>query len=98
MTVVDLTTKRFERLERTQRETNERLGRIEDTLTRAVDVLEAHSTHFVRVEDALIGIAERVDRLVSAIARGRTQDLARFDDHDRRLRALERKRRAPRSR
>lgn len=96
MTIVDLTTKRFERLERNQRETNDRLGRIEETLTRAVDVLEAHSSHFVRVEGALISIAERVDRLVAAIARGRTQDLARFDD--RRLRTLERKRRARRSR
>ena len=98
MTVVDLTTKRFERLERNQRETNDRLGRIEEALTRAVDVLEAHSTHFIRVEDALIGIAERVDRLVAAIARGRTQDLARFDDHERRVRTLERKRRARRPR
>jgi hypothetical protein len=93
MNVVEMTTKRFERLERTQRETNLRLGRIEDSLTRVVEVLEAHSTHFVRVEDALIGIAERVDRLVTAIARGRTQDLARFDAHDRRLGALERPRR-----
>jgi hypothetical protein len=43
------------------------------------------------MEDALLGISERVDRLTAAIARGRTQDLARFDDHERRLRSLERR-------
>jgi hypothetical protein len=91
MPVVDLTVRRLERLEKTQRETNERLGRVEETLGRAVDVLEAHSRHFERMEDALIGIAERVGRLTVAIARGRTQDLARLDDHARRLRTLERR-------
>jgi hypothetical protein len=43
------------------------------------------------MEDALIGISERVDRLATVIARGRTQDLARLNDHERRLRALERR-------
>jgi predicted nucleic acid-binding Zn-ribbon protein len=98
MTVVDLTLKRLDRLEKAQHETNERLDRV-------VDVLEAHSRHFERMEDALLGIAARVDtvserldrlsgridRLVTAIARGRTQDLARLDDHERRLRSLERR-------
>jgi len=91
MAVVDLTVKRLERLAKAQHETNERLGRI-------VDVLEVHSRHFERVEDALLGIAERVDhlgarmdRLATAIARGRTQDLVRLDDHERRLRSLERR-------
>lgn len=91
MAVVDLTLKRLERLELAQRETNKRLGRVEETLGRVVDVLEAHSRHFERMEDALIGISERVDRLTTAIARGRTQDLARLDDHERRLRTLERR-------
>jgi hypothetical protein len=42
------------------------------------------------MEGALIGIAEsvdgvgaRIDRLTAATARGRTQDSARLDDHDR---------------
>jgi len=91
MTVLDLTTKRFERMEKAQRETNERLHHVEDTLERVVTVLEVHSRHFERMEDAMIGISERVDRLVTAIARGRTQDLARLDDHDRRIRVLERR-------
>lgn len=91
MAVIDLTAKRLERLEKGQQETNEQLRRV-------VDVLEVHSRHFERVEDALIGVAERVDnmaarldRLATAIARGRTQDLLRLDDHERRLRALERR-------
>jgi hypothetical protein len=56
-----------------------------------VDVLEVHSRHFERMEEALIGISERVDRLTTAIARGRTEDLVRLQDHERRLRALERR-------
>jgi archaellum component FlaC len=112
MTGVDLTRSRLERLEKLQRETNDRLGRVEqslggvqDSLGRVVEGLEAHSQHSERMEGALTGIAEgfdglgqrverlgdRVDRLVTAIARGRTQDLARLDDHERRLRALERR-------
>jgi hypothetical protein len=91
MNVVNLATKRFEKLERAQRETNARLGRIEDTLTRAANALDVHS-------DVLLTIAHRIDGLVAAIARGRTQDLVRFDDHERRIRALERKRRTRRSR
>jgi hypothetical protein len=98
MAVVDLTVKRLERLEKAQRETNERLGRVErslgdmqETLGRVVDVLEVHSRQFERMEDALVGIAERVDRLTTAIVRDRTQDLARLDDHERRLRVLERR-------
>ena len=97
MAVVDLTARRLERLEKGQHETNERLG------GRIVDVLEVHSQHFERVEEALLGIAERVDslgarvdRLATAIARGRTQDLVRLDDHERRLRALERRNGRPR--
>jgi hypothetical protein len=91
MTVVDLTLRRLGRLEKAQQETNKRLGRVEDVLGRAVDVLEVHSRHFERMEEALIGISERVDRLTSAIARGRTRDLARLDDHERRIRTLERR-------
>jgi hypothetical protein len=67
MTVVDLTLRRLGRLEKAQQETNKRLGRVEDVLGRAVDVLEVHSRHFERMEEALIGISERVDRLTSAI-------------------------------
>jgi len=91
MSVVDLTSRRLERLEQAQKETNQRLGRVEDALDRVVAVLEVHSRHFERMEDALVGISERVDRLTMAIARGRTQDLARLDDHERRLRTLERR-------
>jgi sugar-specific transcriptional regulator TrmB len=97
MTVVDLTLKRLDRLEKSSRETNALLERV-------VTILETHSRHFERVEDALIGISEgvdrlsqRTDRLTAAIARGRTQDLLRFDDHDRRIKTLER-RPAPRRR
>jgi len=98
MALVDLTATRLERLEKAQRETNDRLGRVEEsiggvqeTLGRVVDVLEVHSRQFERMEDALIGISERVDRLTTAIVRGRTQDLGRLDDHERRLRVLERR-------
>jgi hypothetical protein len=93
---IDLVGRRLDRLEKAQRVTN-------DTLTRVVSVLEAHSRHFERMEEALIGIAERVDgvgarmdRLTAAIARGRTQDLARLDDHDRRISAIEGRRRRKR--
>lgn len=41
------------------------------------------------MEEALIGISERMDRLTAAIARGRTKDLSRLDDHERRLHSLE---------
>jgi predicted nucleic acid-binding Zn-ribbon protein len=95
MAVVDLTLQRLDRLEKGQRELK---AQVEESMGRVVDVLEAHSRHFERMEDALIGIAERVDglgarmdRLATAIARGRTQDLARFEDHERRLRTLERR-------
>jgi hypothetical protein len=87
--VVDLTTRRLERVENAQKQTNTLLGQ-------CLDVLEARSRHFERMEEAMIGVAERVgglaarvDRLTVAITRGRMQDLARFDDHERRLRALE---------
>ena len=105
MSVLNLTTKRFARLERAQRETNERLGRLEETFTRAANTLDAHSDHFERLEDALIGISagidrmsDRIDLLVGAITRNRTQDLTRFADHDRRIHVLERKRRSRRPR
>jgi hypothetical protein len=68
---IDLATKRFERLERAQQQTNERLGNVEDAPGRVVEVLEAHSQHFERMEDALIGISERMDRLTAAIGRDR---------------------------
>ena len=90
---IDLATKRIGRLEKHQRETNERLGRVEETLGRVVTVLEVHSHHFERMEEALFGISERVDRLTTAIVRGRTADLTRLDGHDRRLHALETRRR-----
>jgi chromosome segregation ATPase len=105
MTVIDLTTRRIERLEKQQKETNdrlgrvdERLGRVEDALGRIVSVLEVHSRHFERMEEALYGISDRVDRLTRAIARGRTQDLARFDAIERRLMVLERARPRKRAR
>lgn len=91
MAIVDLNARRFERLEKVQKETNDRLGRVEDALGRVVDVLEVHSRHFERMEGALIGISERVDRLTTAIARGRTRDLTRLEDHERRLRVMERR-------
>jgi hypothetical protein len=62
MAVVDLTARRLERPEKRQQQTNEQLGRI-------VDVLEVHSQHFERVEDALIGIAERVDNMAARMDR-----------------------------
>jgi hypothetical protein len=88
--IVDLTARRLKRLEKGQAETNALLAGMSGSMGHVVEVLEAHSRHFERMEEAMIGIAERVDRLTAAIARGRTQDLARFDDHERRLRALER--------
>ena len=96
MTIVDLTLKRLDRLEKQSRETNDRLGRLEESLERVATILETHSRHFERVEDVLIGISERFDRFTAAIARGRTQDLARFADHERRIRSLERTRRTRR--
>ena len=98
MNVVNLATKRFEKLERAQRETNVRLGRIEDTLTRAANALDVHSDVLLTIADRIDGLVGRIDGLVAAVARGRTEDLVRFDDHERRLRTLERKRRARRSR
>ena len=90
MTIVDLTLKRLDRLEKHSRETNDRLGRVEEALDRVAGILEAHSRHFERVEEVLIGISERFDRFTAAIARGRTQDLARFEE--RRIRSIERRR------
>jgi hypothetical protein len=98
MPSVDLTARRLERLEKGQRETNALLGQMSDVMRHSVEILEGHSRHFERIEDAMIGVAERVDRLTTAIARGRTQDLARFDDQERRLRALESGRRPRRRR
>jgi hypothetical protein len=71
MPVVDLAARRLERLEKSSRETNERLGKVEDALERVATILETHSRHFERKEDALIGVSERIDRLTAAIARGR---------------------------
>ena len=88
-TPIDLTTRRFERLEKAQKETNVRLEKVENALAGIANILESHSRHFERMEDAMLGVSDRIDRLTSAIARGRTQDLVRFDDHDRRIRALE---------
>ena len=87
----ELQTKQFDRLERTQRETNDRLGKVEDAVGRVVEVLEAHSRHFERMEEALFGISDRMDRLTSAIVRGRTSDLARLEAVERRVRGIEAK-------
>ena len=98
MAIADPTLRRLDKLEKAQRETNAQIAelktQVQDSLGRVVKVLEAHSRHFERMEDALIGISERfdglagrMDRLVTAIARGRTQDLACLDDHERRLHA-----------
>jgi hypothetical protein len=92
MAIVDFNARRVGRLEKQQRETNLRLGRVEESLGRVADILEAHSRHFERLEGALIGISEQIDRLTTAIARGRTQDLARLDGHERRLHRLEARR------
>ena len=105
MAVVDLAPKRLTRLERTQRETekalkeiNQRLERLEGTVGQAVAVLETHSRHFQRMEETMIGIAERIDLLTAAIARGRAKDLVRVNDQELRLRRLEsRTRSRPRS-
>jgi hypothetical protein len=91
MPVIDLTARRLERLEKAQQETNENLARI-------TEILEAHSRHFERMEEALIGVAERVDRLTTAIARGRTQDLIRLDKLEHRVGLLEKKRRRGKAR
>lgn len=87
---IDLVTRRLERLEKGQRDTN-------DALARVAEILEVHSTHFERMEGVLAemsaridGMSGRIDRLASALIRGRTQDLARWADAERRLRALER--------
>lgn len=96
MPVIDLTTRRFERVEKLLGQMSGAIAHTSGIMEHIAEVLEAHSRHFERMEDAMIGIAERVDRLTVAIARGRTQDLARFDDHERRLRALESGRRVRR--
>jgi predicted nucleic acid-binding Zn-ribbon protein len=107
--IVDLTLRRLDKLEKAQRATNTQIAELrtqmQDSLGRVVEVLEAHSRHFERMEEALIGISEgvdglsgRMDRLVSAIARGRTQDLARLDDYQRRLHTVETRLRRPRGR
>jgi archaellum component FlaC len=106
MTVIDLAARRFERLEKAQRVTNERLANIEDTLGRVVTVLEVHTEalHAIadrvdrmcdrvdRVSDRIEGVSDRLDRLTVAIARGRTQDLERLTRVERRLTTLERRR------
>jgi hypothetical protein len=103
MTVVDLTSKRLDRLEKSMRaltaRTDARFGRLEGALGQIVGILEAHTLQFERMEAVLIGVSDRidrltdrVDRLTSALIRGRTQDLVRFEDHERRLRTLERRR------
>lgn len=51
-----------------------------------------HSRHFERLEGALVGIAEQIDRLSRAIARARTEDLTRLADDERRLQRLETRR------
>lgn len=96
---IDMATKRFERLEKAQRGTHDRLEKVEDTLGRVADILESHTAHYQRIENALFAVsdrvdllADRVDRLATAIIRGRTQDLEGFAEHERRLRALEPKR------
>src|SRR5678816_1744088 len=95
---IDLVTRRLERLEKGQRDTNE-------TLARVAQVLEAHSAQFDRIEEVLVGMSERIetmsgriDRLASALVRGRTQDLARWADLERRLRVVERRGARPRRR
>jgi hypothetical protein len=93
---IDFAARRFERLEKAQRETNERLEKVEETLGRVADILEVHSRHFERIEDALLGISARVDRLTTVLTRARTQDLGRIQDIDKRLRALERRSRRTR--
>jgi hypothetical protein len=103
MTVVDLTLKRLDRLEKSMRDltvrADARFGRLEGALDQIVGILEAHSRHFERMEEALVtvvervdGVSARIDRLATAIARGRTHDLARFESYERRLRVIERKR------
>lgn len=103
MTVVDLTLKRLDRLEKSMRDmtarTDARFGRLEGALDQIVGILEAHSRHFERMEEAILtvadrvdGVSARIDRLTNAIARGRTHDIARLEDHERRIRAVERRR------
>jgi septal ring factor EnvC (AmiA/AmiB activator) len=68
-----------------------RLGAVEHAIGGVARILDVHTRHFERMEDALVGMSERFDRLAHAIVRSRTEDLGRFEDHERRLRALERK-------
>jgi hypothetical protein len=56
---IDLASRRFDRLEKAQRETNGRLEKVEETRGRVADILEVHSRHFARMEDALPGISPR---------------------------------------
>lgn len=88
---IGLVSRRFERLEKAQTETNRRLARLEEATGRVAGILEVHSDHFERIERALIGISDRVDRMTAAIVRARTGDLRQMDDLDRRLRKLERR-------
>jgi septal ring factor EnvC (AmiA/AmiB activator) len=69
-----------------------RVGGVEEAVGGVARILDVHTRHFERMEDALIGISERFDRLARAMIRSRTEDLARFEDHERRIRSLEDKR------
>lgn len=66
----DSTDPRFARLEQAQRKTAERLSKMEETLARVADVLELHERHFERMEKAILGISERVDRQKVAVTKG----------------------------
>ena len=72
MPAIDRTLQRLDRLEKGQRELK---AQVEESMGRAVDVLEAHSRHLERMEDALIDNAEpdnsnnRTDLVVDVIDR-----------------------------
>jgi hypothetical protein len=89
---------RFERLEMAQRDTNERLGRIEETLkvsSHLFELMHERLEHLDRGQQALVEgqklVVERLDRLVDATVRERTQSLERLARLEQRVETIEQK-------
>jgi uncharacterized protein YoxC len=109
--VLELHSRQFDRMEVTLVAVSDRVDRLGvrvDNLSERVDDLSVRVDKLtervdgltVRVDGLTVRVDRidgRVDRLTKAIARGRTQDLARFDELDGRLRALETRGRPPTS-
>jgi hypothetical protein len=88
--------RRYERLESGQRETNERLGRIGATLetsSRLFELMHTRLEHLEEGQTALVEgqklVVERLDRLVEAATRERTDLVERLGAVERRLDAID---------